>query len=275
MDTVILYAYYETPRTIFNIDFYTKIGIEKSDNIFYVITINGYNCSVDLPDLPNVIILKRENIGFDFGAHGYALEWLANNNMIFKSYIFLNASVVGPFLPTYYPKSLHWSNIFISKITDEVKLVGTSISCLPKSDAGGFGPKVAGYCFATDDIGLNILLNNKTIFVNHETKFNAIMAEYGLTSAIMTAGYTIDCLMYRYENVDWTDKNNWNLSEDVFPDRLDTNDGISLHPFEVVFQKWYWEHHPQRLIFYNYCKKYADWKFKSVYSKKTTIRISY
>lgn len=271
METVILYTYFETPQTIFNFNFYSQTGIEKSDKVLYVITINGYRCSIDIPDYPNVIVLKRENIGFDFGAHGYALEWLANKNMTFNSYVFINSSVVGPFLPTYYPKTQHWSTIFTSKITDSVKLVGTVISCLSRDDSGGYGPKVAGYCFATDNVGLNILLNHKTIFKNHETKFDAIMAEYGTTTAIINAGYTIDCLMYRYENIDWTDKDNWSIYENVFPDRLDTNDGISIHPFEVVFQKWYWAHHPNNLIFYNYCKKYSDWKLKSIQDKKDGV----
>lgn len=262
MRTAILYAYYETQYTKFNLDFYSKIGITESNDLFYIIVINGYNCTVDLPKLDNLIILKRENSGFDFGAHNHALEWLTNNNMTFDYYIFLNASVVGPFLPSYYPKSLHWSNIFIDKLTEKVKLVGTVISCLPPTDLGGFGPKVGGYCFATDSVGLDILKKHGGIFSQHNDKISAIVAEYNVSNAIIRDGYTIDCLMYRYENVDWTDKNNWILYNNVFPDRLNSNDGISIHPFEVVFQKYYWAHHGNNLIFYDYCKKYADWKLK-------------
>ena len=35
--------------------------------------------------------------------------------------------------------------MFISKINDKVKLVGTTLCCLPHTDAGGYGPKVEGF----------------------------------------------------------------------------------------------------------------------------------
>lgn len=268
IDTVILYAYYETLQSKFNAEFYSNYGIENSDEVFYVIIVNENQCTVQFPKFKNVVVLVRENIGFDLGAYSGALNWLKNDmSLTFKYYIFINSNVAGPFLPMYYPKTLHWSNIFISKITSQVKLVGTTISCLPAIDAGGYGPKVSGYCFATDNIGLNLLINNGTIFINHETKFSLIMAKYNITKVIMNASFNIDCLLYRYENVDWKDENNWKIYENVFPDRLNSNDEISIHPFEVVFHRWYWQHHQNKPVFYDYCKKYSDWKFKNQIEK--------
>lgn len=87
----------------------------------------------------------------------------------------------------------------------------------------------------------------------------------------MENNYTIDCLLYRYQNVDWTDKNNWKLYDNIFPDRLNRYDGISIHPFEVVFHKWYWSDHKNDLIFYDYCKKYSDWKLNIKYEKINVI----
>ena len=43
------------------------------------------------------------------------------------------------------------------KINELVKLVGTTIVCLPHTDAGGYGPKVEGFFFMVDNIGLNLL----------------------------------------------------------------------------------------------------------------------
>ena len=278
MDTVILYSYYETSQSIFNADFYSKFGIEKSSKIFYVIIINGNQCRIQFPNFKNLVILIRDNIGFDLGAYSGALNWLKNMNMVFKYYIFMNSTVIGPFLPTYYPKtlhqfakqigvsiphgaeSIHWSQIFTSKINEKVKLVGTTIACLSSIDAGGYGPKISGYCFATDEIGLNLLINNGTIFKNHETKFDLIMAKYKITKVIMNASFNIDCLLYKYENIDWKDEQNWKIYENTFPDRLDSNEGISVHPFEVVFHKWNWQHHQNKPVFFDYCKKYSEWK---------------
>lgn len=36
---------------------------------------------------------------------------------------------------------------FYKKINDIVKLVGTTIVCLPQWDAGGYGPKVEGFFY--------------------------------------------------------------------------------------------------------------------------------
>lgn len=262
METVILYAYYETNKTIENLNFFLNIGINENDKCLYVIVINGYKCSVELPNYKNCIILKRENIGYDFGAHNYGLEYLKLNNLEFKYYLFINCSVIGPFIPSYYPKNLHWSNIFISKLSDTTKLIGTTISCLPDFDYS-FGPKVGGYCFATDSVGLSLLIKNN-IFVNHTDKTNAIYAEYRLSDTILNNGYNIDCLLYKYQNINWLDKNNWNLYNNIFPDRQNTYFGISIHPFEVVFHKWYWAHHPNNLVNYEYVNTYKNWKLSNI-----------
>jgi hypothetical protein len=48
----------------------------------------------------------------------------------YKYFIVLNSSLRGPFLPLSWPKShLHWSEIFTSKLSDDIKLVGLSINC--------------------------------------------------------------------------------------------------------------------------------------------------
>ena len=48
------------------------------DNIDYIIVINGYNYdkTIQFPNLPNLTILKRENVGYDFGGHNHALEYI-------------------------------------------------------------------------------------------------------------------------------------------------------------------------------------------------------
>jgi hypothetical protein len=258
MRTAIIYAYFETPQTKFNLNFYSKIGISNSETEFYVIVVNGHSCSVDLPPLSNLVVLERDDIGgdfgADFGAHNCALEWLNKNKEPFDYYIFLNSSVIGPFLPPYYPKSLHWSDIFTSRITDQIKLVGTTISCISMTNLKNSGPKVGGHFFATDGVGLDVLYNSQIIFKDHLSKMDTIQAEYNLTSLIMGNGYSIDCLLYQYENVDWTDKNIYKLhSGNVTTD-------TTIHPFEVVFHKWYWNSYSNKLVSYDYCKKYVDWK---------------
>ena len=72
----------------------------------------------------------------------------------------MNSSVIGPIV---LKSQKHWSRKFIQKINDNVKLVGTTIVCLPHEDLGGFGPKIEGFCFMTDSIGLELLQQSKKL----------------------------------------------------------------------------------------------------------------
>lgn len=47
----------------------------------------------------------------------------------YRYILFINSSVRGPYLPAYWPKSVHWTRIFTDRITDRTKLVGPTISC--------------------------------------------------------------------------------------------------------------------------------------------------
>jgi len=261
MTTCVFYVYYETEFAKLNLDFFLRNGI--NDETRFIIIINGFHCSLNLPNKNNVTIIKRENIGFDFGGFGAGLEYLVDeyksiNNFPFTYYIFINSSVTGPFVPSYFNKC--WTTAFTDKINENVKLVGTSIVCLPSTDLGGYGPKVEGFCFSTDKIGLEILLNEETIFINHENKTKAIVdGEYGLSRAILNNGYNIDCLLYRYKNINWQDKNNWNLNNNIHPSREKSYFGISIHPFEVIFHKWYWSYQPDKKVSYDFTKKYMEW----------------
>jgi hypothetical protein len=38
--------------------------------------------------------------------------------------------------------------------------VGTSIVCLPESDLGGYGPRIEGFAWATDRVGIELGLKH-------------------------------------------------------------------------------------------------------------------
>ena len=62
---------------------------------------------------------KRENLGYDFGAWSYGLY----TDDLYKNYdtfIFVNSSVVGPFLPFYFDGK--WSDIFLKGLNNNVSL---------------------------------------------------------------------------------------------------------------------------------------------------------
>jgi len=206
----------------------------------YIIVINGFQCNIKFPQIENLVILKRENSGYDFGGHHFALEYLSMKNKTYDYYFFMNSGVIGPIMP-HYVSDIHWSNIFIKKINDRVKLVGTTIVCLPSSDLGGYGPKVEGFFFMTDAFGLDLMIKEGTIFCNHPNKVSAIVnGEYGLSNCILKNGYSIDCMLHKYQNIDWRNTENWDLNRNIHPSRKNSFHGCSINPYEVIFHKWFW-----------------------------------
>ena len=242
MKSVIIYTYYNSPSSNYNLKFFVKKELSYKDNIDYIIIINNFNydTSIIFPILNNLTIIKRENIGFDFGGHNAALEYIDKNQKIYDFYFFMNSGVIGPILSDNFINN-HWTEIFIKKINNNVKLVGTTIVCLPHTDAGEYGPKVEGFFFMVDQIGLNLLKNKKTIFCNHPTKYSAIInGEYELSKCIFENGYTIDCMLQKYQNIDWRSPINYNLNNNIHPSRKNSFYGKSIDPYEVIFHKWYW-----------------------------------
>lgn len=252
---VIIYTYFKSPVADYNLTFFSRRELTYKENIDYVIVINGYTCDILFPRIANLTILKRENVGYDFGGHNEAIQYLKSKGLTYKYYFFMNSGVFGPIMPAYITE--HWSEIFIKKLIGLVKIVGTSIVCLRKDDLGGFGPKVEGFFFLTDSIGLGLLLEEETVFCNHVDKKAAIIdGEYGLTKCIMKHGYTIDCMIQRYNGVDWYDKRNWNINNNKHPTRKNDYFGKSINPYEVIFHKWYWE--GKDLVNYDIVKHYVE-----------------
>ncbi len=280
MKTVVSYAYYETPQSAYNLDFFSQVGIINDPNILFIIVINGEKCCIELPDRDNCIIICRPNIGFDFGAHNASIKYLLKrypggiDGLPFDNFIFMNSGVIGPFLPTYYPSNLPWTHVFTSKLNDKVKLVGTSLVCFGYDFAEGQGPHIEGFCFCLDKVGLDIIILKGTVFVDHQSKVSAINnGEYGLSKAILEKGYGLNCLLYRYQNIDWQNKNNWfNANNSQFSSRSGTYDGISIHPFEVVFHKWHWAGH--RAVSFDFVDRYKKWKLSSI-NKTKKVHVTY
>lgn len=255
MKCLIVYTYYSSPSSDYNLSFFVKKEFgDKCENKDYVIVINGYKCNVIFPKLDNLTVLYRKNKGHDFGGHNYALNYIKIKKKVYDYYFFMNSGVIGPILPNYFKGD--WTSIFINKITENVKLVGTTIVCLPPKDLGGYGPKVEGFFFMVDAIGLH-LLENENIFCNHKDKKSAIInGEYGLSRCILKNGYSIDCMLPRYQNIDWTDKSNYKLNNNKHPSRKNSFFGESINPYDVIFHKWFW--HGEDSVNFDIVKCYVD-----------------
>ena len=238
---VICYTYFSSPSSDYNLTFFIKKEVRPRPDIDYILVINGHNCPVPLPMIDNFKVIKRENTGYDFGGHFVALNYIKEQNKKYDYFFFMNSGACGPIIPNYLKGDSHWSKYFINKINDKVKLVGTTICCLPPKDEGGYGPKVEGFFFMTDVKGLGLLFKEKTIFKIHENKYSAIVnGEFGLSNCIFKNGYSIDCMISKYQGIDWTDKKNWNMNKNLHPSRKNSFYSNSLIPYELIFHKWFW-----------------------------------
>ena len=254
---LISYVYFPSPSSDYNFRYFIENEIKFRPNIFYSIVINGNVVSYDIPKLPNVKVIYRDNIGYDFGGHLASLNEIKFFQNTFDYFFFMNSGVIGPILKN---KNKRWYGRFINKFTDKVKLVGTTIVCLPHTDLGGFGPKVEGFFFCLDRKGLELVLKDGTIFYNHSTKLDLILnGEYALSKCILAAGYTIDCMLKKYKNIDWQDEKNYYINDNKHPSRKNSYFGESIDPFEVIFHKWFWHNHPT--VSLDLVEKYTKIKF--------------
>lgn len=233
--TLVTYVYFENEQSQMNLDFFVKNGVvcDESDDcdVQYNFVIKGGKCSADIPSCKNIKIFKTANEGYDFGGYSYSIRSI--NTADFDYFIFINDSVVGPFVPRYIPKS-EWYKHFVSLISDKVKLVGPSINRKPYQSV----PKhVQSMAFATDAKGLGLLINasifdlerNIDVMKRHG-KWTFIQTfEVGMSGVILNNGYQIASFM-QVEN------NNVELRHaDVhFQNRYFNS---TLNPIEIMFIK--------------------------------------
>jgi GR25 family glycosyltransferase involved in LPS biosynthesis/tetratricopeptide (TPR) repeat protein len=248
--TLVIYTYFASPSSDYNLDFYSKAAISYSKTIDFIIVVNGHKCNVKLPELANLKVIYRDNTGFDFGGHKAALDSLGGKQ--YDYYFFMNSGVLGPFLHDTHPKGVHWTEPFIKKITNKVKLVSTSIF------PSGNHASSESFCFMTDKIGLNLFINNREIFYNCKTKYDAIGCENALSQCIFNNGYTIDCMLEKFKGVNWLDKANWSLNNCQPPSRKNKYFNKSIDPFEVIFHKWYWENPADSMVSYDIVSLYVN-----------------
>ena len=204
---LILYSYYETGQSIQNLNYFldhTLLNIKN--NVTYIFIINNYNCSlIDKikEKQENIIIYKRKNENYDFGAWAEYINLININK--YNYFIFLNDTVLGPFV-----NNEIWYKKFTSKINDKVKLVGSSINFKPVlKNYKNLIQHVKSYAWATDSIGLKILIKNDILFnIKFINKFDFIFKyEIGLSRCIIDNGYQIDSL---------NENNNKNVFNSVF-----------------------------------------------------------
>jgi len=234
--TLIIYVYAETHGLARqNLNFFIRTAVNQShdaDYYFILQRINGATFTeTQLPTLPsNAHYIQHENKCFDIGTIGWFLSSGIIDIMKYKYFIFLNSSVRGPFIVSYYDSPI-WYTIFTRRLNDYIKLVGCTINC-------DITPHVQSYLWALDNTGLSFFLKNTTVFSCYKSKIDTIHTGEVIASEILLrSGFGIDSLMKKYQGIDFRSNINSPCKDSLNPTFKKRVDGITLDPFEVVFVK--------------------------------------
>lgn len=193
--TLVLYVFH-----VYNnrVEHFIHNCIFKDPNVDFIIISNGKNNVFQCQEY--VMTLFRDNIGYDFGGWSEAL--LKNN--LYKNYdkfIFVNSSVVGPFLPNDFQGK--WTDIYTNGLQNNVKLFGSTINTCeyPLTHS-----HVQSYIFSTDLEALQYLIDcNIFSITNHaQTFLNAVWGkEVEMSRLILKKGWNIGSLLKYYDNIDF------------------------------------------------------------------------
>ncbi|KAL3425475.1 hypothetical protein PVAG01_02266 [Phlyctema vagabunda] len=272
---LILYAYAESETARENLQFFLRHGIHAAADFIFIM--NGRTDAAKLVPVneENIRVIRRPNDCYDIGAYAEVLT----KNDLYKNYtrfITLNASLRGPFLP-YWSESC-WSDMYLNRVTDQVKLVGMTANCWPKFH-------IQSMIWATDRVGMEVLLfppkaatahlapavyfpDDDEIDESHippgintcfHTWKQAVHAEISATALIKAAGYGVDAMMSRlHKTEDYEATCGGKENGDVLWDSK--YEGTNVHPYETIFQKSNRDIDPVGL------ERLTDWTDGSKYS---------
>ena len=194
--TLVLYVFHQYNERV---GYFLKNCIFEDVNTDFIVISNNQNTMLNVPTY--VKTLHRDNIGYDFGGWSEALL----TNDLYKNYdtfIFVNSSVVGPFIPSYYNGK--WTDIYINGLKNNVKLFGSTINTCGKPLVLSH---VQSYIFSLDKTTLEYLIKcNIFSTVNHPQSFQDCIdqKEVRMSRKILGNNWNIGSLQPYYKDVDFT-----------------------------------------------------------------------
>ncbi|ALE02587.1 hypothetical protein W908_00010 [Candidatus Pseudothioglobus singularis PS1] len=246
MKIATIYHYYELNET-YKDNFIYFLNTSLFDEIEYFFYISG-SCSVELPKLKNVQYTYIENKNNDFGA---VVEFSRDKRSLsFDAYIFINSSVRGPFMPSYY--SFNWHEIFTSRLSSKIAMVGSSINLLPEGslisnyfkERFSFDPpyihvQTTAYALSSD--GYCLLLKERFFDVNENLKKNDVISRYEilLSQILLNNNFSIASILPTHEEFSVSKRgvNFKGTTKNGDPLNLAAFYGRTIPPLESVFIK--------------------------------------
>ena len=137
-------------------------GVFYDEDVDFIIISNDKTIQFKVPTY--VKIMRRDNIGYDFGGWSDAL---LTDNLYegYDNFIFVNSSVIGPFLPSHYKGK--WTDIYINGLQNNVKLFGSTINTCRRPLTTSH---VQSYIFSMDKTTLKYLMKCEIFSVTNYAK---------------------------------------------------------------------------------------------------------
>jgi len=193
--TLVLYVFHEYNERV---KYFMENAVFLDKDVDFYIVCNNKHITFEHPYY--IKILRRENIGYDFGGWSEALL----TNDFYKKYdnfIFVNSSVIGPFLPSI--STLKWTDIFLNGLTGETRLFGATINTLRQPLDKSH---LQSYIFCMNKETLEYLIQCKIFsLANHaKTMLEAIFnKEVMMSRKIIENDWNIGSLLPYYKGVDF------------------------------------------------------------------------
>ncbi len=178
---------------------------------FYVI-IAG-DCSIDLPQKPNITYIHAENKNYDYGGYCHALAQI-NDIDKYDTCIFINSSVRGPFTASYFNGD--WTQIFTKWLDGDTHLVGATMNMMTgKWSAFDYLQDECGYpkphshvqttAYALTREALQYLLKTGFYDDREQMSKNETIAKYEfrLSQEVKKQGWNIKSLCAPYNTIDY------------------------------------------------------------------------
>ena len=196
-NVLVLYVFHQYNERV---KYFIENNIFEDKNVKFMIICNDkyFNIPNYIPS--HVTIIKRENVGYDFG--GWSEGLLKNNNYKnFDYFLFINSYVMGPYLNK--DEKRNYVDIYLDGLKNNVKLFGSTINTIENPIIRSH---IQSYIFSTDKEGLEHLINAKIFSLNNHAKTfqNAIdHKEVKMSREILNKGWNIGCLHKYYKDFDF------------------------------------------------------------------------
>lgn len=223
MKTLVTFVHFKRKDEIFekNLEFFYKIGYFTSKFVDFNIIINGIHGGDFINESQNLKIIRRKNVGHDFGAYKASIDSMSQD---YDRFIFINDTCTGPFIPLYIPSNVKWVDLFLSNIDDEVKMVGPTWW----NTTSRHSPHIQSWCFGIDKIALDLLLKENGFNSVGKSK-SQLIAQHEVGNCVKLRKHGFKIKPFQISSL--TDRQNADIN---WPNQYF---GTSVNPFEIMFMK--------------------------------------